>query len=105
MKTKGNKTGGAQFIVPLQELIMKNNVQINFKRNIILLLVIAFIIINVTFCYSEVFAFSFTTSDSTGPMTVDFGSVSPKEPAVAIPHCAEILIAVSYTHLRAHETR
>src|SRR5665648_466919 len=95
MKTKGNKTGRAQFIVPLQELIMKNNGQINFKRNIVLLLVIAFIIINVTFCYSEVFAFSFTTSDSTGPMTVDFGSVSPDEPAVAIPHCAEILIVTT----------
>src|SRR5665648_342622 len=74
---------------------MKNNGQINFKRNIVLLLVIAFIIINVTFCYSEAFAFSFTTSDSTGPMTVDFGSVSPKEPAVAIPHCAEILIVTT----------
>ncbi|MBU4227179.1 DUF11 domain-containing protein [bacterium] len=74
---------------------MKNNGQISFKRNIVLLLVIAFIIINVTFCYSEVFAFSFTTSDSTGPMTVDFGSVSPKEPAVAIPHCAEILIVTT----------
>jgi len=55
----------------------------------------AFIIINVSFCYSEVFAFSFTTSDSTGPMTVDFGSVSPDEPAVAIPHCAEILIVTT----------
>lgn len=71
---------------------MKNNGQISFKRNIVLLLVIAFIIINVTFCYSEIFAFSFTTSDSTGPMTVDFGSVRPDEPAVVIPHCAEILM-------------
>ena len=74
---------------------MKNISKINSKRNIVLLLVIAFIIMNGSFYYSEVFAFSFTTSDSTGPMTVDFGSVSPKEPAVAIPHCAEILVVTT----------
>jgi hypothetical protein len=74
---------------------MKEKGQKNSKRNIVLFLMTVFIIINVSFCYSEVFAFSFTTSDSTGPMTVDFGSVSPKEPVVAIPHCAEILIVTT----------